>query len=260
MAILMPKATAVWLVDNTTLTFEQIADLCGLHHLEVKGIADGEVAKGMMGVDPVSQGELTREEIEKGQANPKYKVKLPQKKKLNVPPPKRKGARYTPVARRQDRPNAIAWFVKNHPEVTDAQISKLIGTTKSTIGKVRNREHWNSDNIQAVDPVTLGLCSQIELDGVVAKAAAKRAAAEAQKPVEDEGPSLTPATDLEGVNDEPSSEAITDTTNAEVEQEVAIEETPAKEAESETEAVPETVEAESDDSDSPFAAAQKLFD
>ena len=189
--ILMPKATAVWLVDNTSLTFDQIADFCELHPLEVKGIADGEVAKDIRGVDPVARGELARSEIERGEADTKYLMK-PIKPRSDIPQPKRKGARYTPVSRRQDRPDAIAWFLRNHPEISDAQISKLIGTTKNTIESVRSRAHWNAENIKPVDPVTLGLCSQIELDEVVAKASAKRAKMEAERAASLEGPGLEP--------------------------------------------------------------------
>ncbi len=188
--ILMPKATAVWLIDNTGLTFDQIADFCELHPLEVKGIADGDVAENMRGADPVASGELTREEIQKGEADSSYRLKLPAPKHATVPQPKRKGARFTPVSRRKDRPDAIAWFVRNHPEVTDAQIAKLIGTTKSTIESVRSRTHWNSANLKAVDPVTLGLCSQIELDAVVSKAAAKRAKEQGAKAERPSGPTL----------------------------------------------------------------------
>ncbi len=149
--ILMPKATAVWLIDNTTLSFEQVADFCGLHKLEVKGIADGDVAENMRGVDPISGGELTRDEIRKGEENPDYRLKKAESKIAHIPQPKRKGARYTPVARRQDKPDAIAWFIRNHPEVSDAQISKLIGTTKATITNVRDKSHWNSQNIMLAD-------------------------------------------------------------------------------------------------------------
>lgn len=195
--ILMPKATAVWLIDNTTLSFEQVADFCGLHKLEVKGIADGDVAENMRGVDPISGGELTRDEIRKGEENPDYRLKKAESKIAHIPQPKRKGARYTPVARRQDKPDAIAWFIRNHPEVSDAQISKLIGTTKATITNVRDKTHWNSQNIKPVDPVTLGLCSQIELDEVIAKAADKRRKMDAQKQSEVSGPGLAPAEDTD---------------------------------------------------------------
>jgi hypothetical protein len=195
--ILMPKATAVWLIDNTTLTFDQIADLCGLHHLEVKGIADGDVAENMRGVDPISGGELTREEIQKGEEDPEYRLKTAPSKIAHIPQPKRKGARYTPVARRGDKPDAIAWFIRNHPEVTDPQISKLIGTTKATITNVRDKTHWNSQNIKPVDPVTLGLCSQIELDEGIAKAPSRRKKMDAERAAQEDGPGLAPAEEAE---------------------------------------------------------------
>lgn len=193
--ILMPKATAVWLIDNTTLSFDQIAEFCGLHHLEVKGIADGDVAETMRGVDPIAGGELSRDEIRKGEADSDYRLTVLPSKIAHIPQPKRKGARYTPVARRADKPDAIAWFIRNHPEVTDAQIGKLIGTTKSTITNVRDRSHWNSANIKPVDPVTLGLCSQIELDEVIAKSADKRRKLEAERAEQVEGPGLAQAED-----------------------------------------------------------------
>ena len=173
--ILMPKATAVWLVDNTSLTFEQIADFCGLHPLEVRGIADGDVARDIRGVDPVTGGQLTREELDKAQGDENYRMKAVVSRHADLLKPQKTGPKYTPVSRRQDRPDAIAWFVRNHPEVTDAQIAKLLGTTKSTIESVRNRTHWNSANINPVDPVTLGLVGQIQLDEIVRKAADKKA-------------------------------------------------------------------------------------
>lgn len=174
--LLMPKATAVWLVENTGLTFDQIADFCTLHPLEIKGIADGDVASGMKGLDPVQAGQLTREEIEKGEANPNYRLKLLESK-VRLPDLKRtKGPRYTPVSKRQDRPNAIQWLLKNHPELKDAQVIRLIGTTKSTIQAVRERTHWNSATLQPLDPVTLGLCSQIDLDMEVNRSAKDRPA------------------------------------------------------------------------------------
>lgn len=173
--ILMPKATAVWLVDNTSLTFEQIADFCGLHPLEVRGIADGDVARDIRGVDPVTGGQLTREELDKAQDDANYRMKAVVSRHADLLKPQKTGPKYTPVSRRQDRPDAIAWFVRNHPEVTDAQIAKLLGTTKSTIESVRNRTHWNSANINPVDPVTLGLVGQIQLDEIVRKAADKKA-------------------------------------------------------------------------------------
>ena len=171
---LMPKATAVWLIDNTSLTFEQIADFCGMHPLEVKGIADEDVAKGIKGIDPVAAGQLTHEQIEAAEKNPDMRLKMaPAKYKLPHIKAK-KTPRYTPVSKRQDKPDAIYWILRNHAELTDADIMKLIGTTKATIAKIRDRGHWNSQNIKAVDPVTLGLCSQIELDFIVARAAARK--------------------------------------------------------------------------------------
>ncbi|GBF57797.1 hypothetical protein PbB2_01467 [Candidatus Phycosocius bacilliformis] len=193
--ILMPKATAVWLIDNTGLTFDQIAAFCGLHPLEVKGIADGDVAAGVRGLDPIANSQLSREEIARGEADPTYKIKPLEGRKLDLPPVKKRGGRYTPVSRRQDRPDAIAWFLRYHPEISDAQMGKLIGTTKSTIESVRNRTHWNSAQIKPVDPVTIGLCTQIELDALVKASSARRSklAAEAGTPDPEDGPSLQPA-------------------------------------------------------------------
>ena len=178
---LMPKATAVWLVENTSLAFEQIADFCKLHPLEVKGIADGEVAAGIKGSDPITTGQLTREEIEKAQENPAHRLRLAETR-VKLPEQKRvkKGPRYTPVSRRHDRPNAILWLVRNHPELKDAQIMRLVGTTKTTIQQVRERTHWNSTNLSPMDPVTLGLCSQIDLDFEVQRAAKDRPQVEPQ--------------------------------------------------------------------------------
>jgi hypothetical protein len=187
-APLMPKATAVWLVENTSLTFDQIAEFCKLHPLEVKGIADGEVATGIKGHDPIASGQLTREEIAAGEKDSGHrltlavaKVRLPEFKK-------QRGARYTPLSRRQDRPNAILWLLRNHGELKDAQIMRLVGTTKSTLEAIRERHHWNSANLQPMDPVTLGLCSQIDLDFEV-----NRAAKERPKVEEDRGQTLVPA-------------------------------------------------------------------
>jgi hypothetical protein len=193
--ILMPKATAVWLVDNTSLTFEQIADFCGLHPLEVKGIADGEVARDIRGADPIANGQLNREELDAAQENPAYRMKAQKSRHAELLKPSKKAPRYTPVSRRQDRPDAIAWFLRSHPEITDAQISKLLGTTKATIDQVRNRTHWNSTNIKPVDPVTLGLVGQLELDAVVRKAADKKAKDDAKRGIVSEGPSLRPASE-----------------------------------------------------------------
>lgn len=174
---LMPKATAVWLVDNTSLTFDQIAKFCNLHELEVKAIADGEVTGSIKGRDPVTTGQLTREEIERAEKDPSYRLKMADSK-VRMPEIKRtkKGPRYTPVSRRQDRPNAILWILRNHPELKDASIMRLVGTTKSTIAQIRDRTHWNSAGLQPMDPVTLGLCSQIDLDFEVQRAAKDRPA------------------------------------------------------------------------------------
>ncbi len=172
---IMAKATAVWLVDNTTLTFKQIADFTGMHELEVQGIADGDVAAGVKGFDPVTNNQLTQDEIDAAEKNPLHALKL----KFNaaaVGEEKRRGPRYTPLSKRQDRPASILWLVKFHPELSDAQVSKLVGTTKPTIQAIRERTHWNIANIQPIDPVALGLCKQSELDAAVQKAAAKKAA------------------------------------------------------------------------------------
>lgn len=165
---LMPKATAVWLVENTTLSFEQIGAFCGMHPLEVQGIADGEVATGIIGQDPITSGQLTREELEIAQANPKHQLSLSSKSAAFLQK-KSKGARYTPVARRQDKPEAIAWILKHHPYLPDSKIVKLIGTTKKTIDSIKQRTHWNINNIKAKDPVLLGLCMQMHLDEMVKK-------------------------------------------------------------------------------------------
>ena len=172
---IMAKATAVWLVDNTTINFKQIADFVGMHELEVQGIADGDVAAGVKGFDPIANNQLTQEEIDKAQDSPLHKLEL----KFNAAAAgeeKRRGPRYTPLSKRQDRPASILWLVKFHPELSDAQVSKLVGTTKPTIQAIRERTHWNISNIQPIDPVALGLCKQSELDAMVQKAAAKKAA------------------------------------------------------------------------------------
>src|SRR5437588_7579591 len=187
-APMMPKATAVWLVENTALSFDQVADFCKLHPLEVKAIADGDAAQGIKGLDPVLTGQLSRDEIEKAEADPDYRLKLSQPKVRLPETKKKKGPRYTPVSRRQDRPNAILWLVRNHPELKDSQIMRLVGTTKSTIQAIRERTHWNSANLTPLDPVTLGLCSQIDLDLEVQKAAKEKPA-----PVEAPGATLLPA-------------------------------------------------------------------
>jgi hypothetical protein len=165
---LMPHATASWLVDNTSLTFQQIAEFCGLHILEVQAIADDMAATKLTGRDPLRSGELTMEEIECGQADADYRLKMHREPDKAV---RTKGPRYTPVSKRQDKPDGVAWLIRNHPELSDGQIGKLIGTTRSTIQAIRERSHWNIANIQPKDPVTLGLTSQRELDAAVAKAA-----------------------------------------------------------------------------------------
>ncbi len=166
---LMPKATAVWLVENTSLTFDQIGEFCGLHPLEVQAIADGEVAVQMQGLDPIANGQLTLEEIERCQKDPSARLKL-LAEAVPLPVVKHRGPRYTPIAKRQDKPDAIAWLLKSHPELSDGQISKLIGTTKPTIAAVRDRSHWNSPNIKPRHPVALGLCTLAELESAVARA------------------------------------------------------------------------------------------
>ena len=171
---IMAKATAVWLVDNTMLTFKQIGDFCGLHELEVQGIADGEVASGIKGFDPIANNQLDKDEIKRALESPSHKLSLKHNPSAEGETKKR-GPRYTPLSKRQDRPSAIAWLVKFHPELSDAQISKLVGTTKPTILTIRDRSHWNITNIQPVDPVALGLCKQTELDAAVKKAAVKKA-------------------------------------------------------------------------------------
>lgn len=188
---LMPKATAVWLVENTSLSFEQIATFCGLHQLEVRGIADGEVAQGVRGLDPVGAGMLSRDEIKKGEAEPKHRLQLTKSVASEVKPLKRKEPRYTPLSKRQDRPDAIAWLLRHHPEIPEAQLCKLLGTTKATVQAVRDRTHWKSQEIRPRDPVLLGLCTQLELDDAVLRAKI------------DHGPAATPAAPLPGTGPQP---------------------------------------------------------
>jgi hypothetical protein len=173
-APLMPKATAVWLVDNTALSFDQVADFCKMHPLEIRAIADGDAAQGIKGMDPISSGQLSREEIEKGEKDPNYRLKLGESKVRLPEAKKKKGPRYTPVSRRHERPSAILWLVRSHPELKDAQIMRLVGTTKTTIASVRDRTHWNASTLTPMDPVTLGLCSQIDLDFEVQRAAKEK--------------------------------------------------------------------------------------
>jgi uncharacterized protein len=199
---LMPKATAVGLVENAALTFDQIADFCKLHPLEVKAIADDEGVQSIIGRDPIGTGQLSRDELAKAEADPNYKLKLAESK-VHLPEPKRKkGPRYTPVSRRQDRPNAILWLMRNHPELKDSQIMRLVGTTKSTIEAIRERTR-NTPNLTPMDPVTLGLCSQIDLDFEVQRAAKGRPPTEAET-----GATLLPAeiTTARSTDQEPAKE------------------------------------------------------
>jgi hypothetical protein len=179
-APMMPKATAVWLIENTALSFQQVAEFCGLHPLEVQGIADGEVAKGIQGLDPTLNNQLTKEEIERCEGDPSARLQM---KKVDLPQPvkRTKGPRYTPVAKRQDKPDGVAYLLRHFPELRDAQVSKLIGTTKATIQAIRERTHWNSPNIRPRDPVLLGLCSQTELNAAVEKARRAKEREEASK-------------------------------------------------------------------------------
>jgi uncharacterized protein len=208
--LLMPKATAVWLVENTSLAFEQIAELCGLHVLEVKGIADGDVAQGIKGMDPISTGQLTREEIARGEEDHGYQLKLAAAK-VDIPDVKsKKGPRYTPVSRRQDRPNAVLWLLRSHAELKDSQIMRLVGTTKPTIAAIRERTHWNSPNLQPQDPVTLGLCTQIDLDNEVRKAARRleRERKESGRPLEKAGTLLPTSQTIPGLGPQPEVDII----------------------------------------------------
>lgn len=212
---LMPKATAVWLVENTALTFEQVAAFCGMHPLEVQGIADGEVAIGIVGLDPVSNNQLTAEELARCEAD-KNAVLTLLKVDLPTPVQRPKGARYTPVSKRQDKPDAVYWLIRNHPEFTDSDIIKLIGTTKATIAKIRERSHWNAANIKAVDPVTLGLCSQLELDLAVSRASAKFE--RAQKRAAKKGASLKSIAETTGAGEATPSEDADEDVSEDAEQ------------------------------------------
>jgi len=224
--LLMPKATAVWLVENTSLSFEQIAELCGLHVLEVKGIADGDVAQGIKGMDPISTGQLTREEIARGEEDHAYHLKLAAAK-IDIPEVKsKKGPRYTPVSRRQDRPNAVLWLMRNHPELKDSQIMRLVGTTKPTIAAIRDRTHWNSPNLQPQDPVTLGLCSQIDLDNEVKKAARRleRERKDQGRAPEKAGTLLPTSQTIPGLGPQPDVEIVVPKQEEEKREETAAEE------------------------------------
>ena len=174
---MMPKATALWMIENTGLSFKQIADFCGLHELEVQALADGDVMGGMAPLDPVQSGQVTAEEIKRGETDPEARLRMVRTENPQ-PMPRAKGARYTPISKRQDKPEGIAWLLKNHPELSDAQICKLLGTTKSTISAVRDRTHWNSQNIRPRDPVDIGLCTYADFTKAVeigrARVAAKK--------------------------------------------------------------------------------------
>ncbi len=226
-APLMPKATAVWLIENTSLTFDQVADYCGLHPLEIQAIADGEVAGGMQGINPVAQGDLTAEEIERCQKNASARLK-PLKPTIPQPKARPSGARYTPIAMRQERPDAIAWLLKNYPELGDGQISRLLGTTKSTIAAVRDRSHWNAPNIKPQNPVNLGLCTSADLEKAIALARTRarnalaraekvaKAAAEAQAAAPEETPaSETPPAQAPSSETPPSEAPSADVSEAE---------------------------------------------
>jgi uncharacterized protein len=199
---LMPKATAVWLVENTSLSFGQIAAFCGLHPLEVKGIADGDVAQGIKGHDPVTNAQLTRDEIAKGEKNEGHALRLAESRVTAPPVKTKRGPRYTPVSRRHDRPNAVLWLLKSHPELRDSQLMRLVGTTKPTIAQIRDRTHWNTQNLVPQDPVTLGLCTQTDLDAEVRKSAKRVPTSEAAAggtllPVEQSVPGLGPQPSVE---------------------------------------------------------------
>ena len=215
----MPKATAVWLIENTVLTFEQIADFCDLHLLEVQGIADGDVASGIKGADPIAAGQLTRAEIEKCQKNSENRLHAVEKRG-DLPKVKRRvGPKYTPLSKRQERPDAIFWLVRNHPELLDSQISRLVGTTKNTIQSIRDRTHWNSSFLNPVDPVSLGICSQVDLDKEVVKASKRN---ENRKKKEEKEESS--ATKIDSVETENVIETLKEEPNEQVSHENKIEE------------------------------------
>ena len=181
---LMPKATAIWLVENTSLSFKQIANFCGMHELEIKGIADGEVGAGIKGLNPITNNQLTKEEIERCSDNSDSDLQIIKNEISAKTEQSKKKKKYTPLSKRQDRPDAVYWLIRNHPELKDSQVAKLVGSTKSTIDAIRNRTHWNMSNIRPQDPIGLGLCKQIELDEALAKA--ERSMKRAQKKKEKE--------------------------------------------------------------------------
>jgi uncharacterized protein len=225
---LMPKATAVWLVENTSLSFEQIAAFCSLHVLEVKGIADGDVAQGIKGMDPISSNQLTREEIHRAEQDKAHVLRLAETKvDIQAVTKGKPGPRYTPVSRRHDRPNAVLWLLRSHPELKDAQIMRLVGTTKPTIAAIRDRSHWNAQNLTAQDPVTLGLCSQVDLDAEVQKSARRleRERKEAGKDVEKAGATLLASeASVPGLGPQPTVEILAPPVAPEPEQETEAQE------------------------------------
>ncbi len=221
-APIMPKATAKWLVFNTTMTFDQIADFTQLHPLEVQSIADDETAQHMKGVDPVLMGQLTREEIAKAETDPAHKLKLLSNPLVVALQKPRKGARYTPVSKRLEKPDAIFWLIRNHPELPDAVIGLLVGTTKATIDKVRNRTHWNATNLKASDPVTLGLCTQIELDQAIDKANREKRPAGAARVRNTLRPASETLNESDALADELEADAETNEGGPAVDDEIAI--------------------------------------
>ncbi len=260
--VLMPKATAVWLIDNTALTFDQVADFCGLHPLEVQSIADGDAAVGMVGYDPITNGQLTKEEIERCATDAEARLELAE---VNVPRPiaRTKGPRYTPVARRQDRPDAIAWLVRNFPQLSDGQISKLVGTTKPTINGVRERTHWNMNNIKPRDPVALGLVARDDLTAAIEKA--NRAVERAEKRKAKEAGITLP---VAAAAEEPAAEPIATIVDMPVEEpaaepsidpDVVFAPRPSAEPPAEPEAEAPAAEAAVEDDGNPFAALGSLL-
>ncbi|MGB0576575.1 MAG: DUF1013 domain-containing protein [Alphaproteobacteria bacterium] len=254
--VLMPKATAVWLIDNTALTFDQVAEFCGLHPLEVQSIADGEAAIGMVGYDPITNGQLTNEEIERCAADPEARLELAE---VNVPRPvaRTKGPRYTPVARRQDRPDAIAWLVKNFPQLSDGQISKLVGTTKPTINGVRERTHWNMNNIKPRDPVALGLVARDDLTAAIEKA--NRAVERAEKRKAKEAGTTIPVAAAEPVAapvEVPVEEPVAEPS---IDPDVVFAPRPDAETPAEPEAEAPAAEPAIEDDGNPFAALGSLL-
>lgn len=222
---LMPKATAVWLVENTSLTFDQVAEFCGLHPLEVKGIADGDVALGIKGMDPMAGGQLSRDEIKRGEGDGRHRLKILESK-IAIPEVRAKrGPRYMPVSRRHVRPNAILWLLRNHPELKDSQLMRIVGTTKPTIQTIRDRTHWDSANLTAQDPVALGLCTQVDLDEEVDKAARRveRERREQDKEILAKGGTLLPTEQTTGAHAHDALPAGTGPAHAEIVQDKVVE-------------------------------------